>query len=209
MKLYHGTSAKYLPSIREKGLVPRKRRKGNWTGTIESNPRAVYLTNAYPLYFANAAHKDHNALLILEVDIDNLNCNKLAPDEDFLEQASRHLDIVPSKIKDMVARTRWFRKRALTEFQHEWQKSVDNLGTCCYYGNIPFSCVTRYALIDPRAPIQRLSDPTITILNYRIMGGYYRNLVSKIFNDPLTDDVYTPLQLFETVPTTGIQVTEV
>lgn len=213
MKLYHGTSSRYLPSIKENGLKPRKKSKGNWTGTITSNPNAVYLTNAYPLHFAGAACRGQDSILILEVDTTELNPFLFAPDEDFLEQASRSLDIKGLKDTDMASRTKWFRKRALTQFQHEWQKSIDHLGTCCYYGTIPFESVTRYAVLARKSPPKFMSDPTITLINYKIMGGFYRNLIRRIFDDPLdqTDQEgfeFMHMQL-SNVPRTGIEVIEV
>src|SRR5713226_8459285 len=88
MKLYHGTTERYLNSILKIGISPRRRRKSNWN--VKSNPRAVYLTNVYALHFANAARASGEAALILEIDTDDLNSTLLAPDEDYLEQVSHY-----------------------------------------------------------------------------------------------------------------------
>jgi hypothetical protein len=209
MKLYHGTSIKRLPLILEEGVKPRGKKKGNWSTTITSNPRAVYLTTAYPLYFANAASKGSDASVIFEIDTDLLDHWLLAPDEDFLEQATRGSPQFASITnKNMIERTKWFRKRAFTKFQHEWQRSLNGLGTCCYYSEINPESITRYATIERKAPIQRLSDPSISIVNFKLLGGFYRNLVSKIFNYPITEKNIAPLfdKWLEQVDRKGISV---
>ena len=184
--LYHGTRASALPSILADGLRPRAARRGNWKHSVESNPQAVYLTNAYPLYFAaSAARQKDAALLILELSGGALDLELMAPDEDFLEQATRGSPNFAAAGGDMKARTRWFRRRALRDFSHYWRDSLRHLGTCTCYGRVPAQAVTRYAVVPIRHPLVRASDPTITLMNYKIMGGYYRQLVRHIFGDPL------------------------
>jgi hypothetical protein len=51
MKLYHGCSANDLLSIMTNGLCPRSDKKSNWKKN-PSRPDMVYLTVAYPFYFA-------------------------------------------------------------------------------------------------------------------------------------------------------------
>jgi hypothetical protein len=92
MKLYHGTAERHLPAILRDGLKPRGKRKGNWSHSIESNADAIYLTNAYALYFAHSATdpKDNgDRSVVLEIDTSKLDSFWLVPDEDWLEQVSR------------------------------------------------------------------------------------------------------------------------
>jgi len=181
--LYHGTHSGALPSIRAAGLRPRATRRGNWSHSVESNSRAVYLTDAYPLYFATHAASDRKDRkpMILEIAVDALNQSRLAPDEDFLEQGSRTLIEVGPRGVDMAERTRWFRRRALSDFSHLWRDSIAHLGTCAYYGTIPPEAITRWAIIPPRHKIIFMCDPIISLMNYKILGEYYRALTGRIF----------------------------
>ena len=185
--LYHGTRAGALSTILAGGLVPRRDRgvEGNWRHSIESNSRAVYLTDAYPLHFAGSAARVGEPLLIFEVVVQKLHPFSLAPDEDFLEQATRGNDNFAAAGDDMKTRTRWFRHCALTEFASHWQDSLRGLGTCTYFGIIPPAAISRWAVVPASCPLVRMSDPTITLMNYQILGGYYRQLVRRIFGDPV------------------------
>jgi len=113
----------------------------------------------------------------------------------------------------MKERTKWFRKRALSTYQPSWKVSLSGMGTCCFYGNIPLDTIIRYATIEPLAPIQRASDPTITVTNYQILGWHYRNIVKRIFDDPNYEDCQPGFESYsqnlKNTKRTGIQVKEV
>jgi hypothetical protein len=89
MILYHGTSERHLHAIQRHGLLPRRMTgESNWSGKVASKKGFVYLTDAYPVYFAvgpalgaECAPAD---LLILKVDVDE---DRLYPDEDFIAWA--------------------------------------------------------------------------------------------------------------------------
>jgi hypothetical protein len=51
MRFYHGTSARRLTTILKDGIRPRLKTASNWE-KMPSRPDMVYLTVAYPLYFA-------------------------------------------------------------------------------------------------------------------------------------------------------------
>ena len=209
MKLYHGTYEANLDSILKHGLRPRGKKSGNWKHTVESNSKAVYLTNAYVFHFAQSAKKHRDGkLVVLEIDCNMLNPFLFAPDEYFLEQATRKDQQFVQG--DMVKRTRWFRKHALTNFQLAWKQSLEGMGTCCYHGNIPPEAITRYATVSADASIILLSDPCITPLNYAIMGGFYRDMVHKIFDDPCNekyDECFASYhENLKKVPREGIEV---
>lgn len=178
MKLYHGTSAKHLESILGKGIQPRGRRKGNWK-EFPSRKDMVYLTNAYAPFFAVQSSEDHKAL-ILELDLDRLDMDKIYPDEDFIAQAlamqtKRPLDVVHDEIRE-----------TLENFQHHSMDSLNALGNCSHKGRIPASAITRYCLVDfekrPDLAIMSM-DPSISIMNYRFCGGKYRSVISWLFGD--------------------------
>lgn len=194
-RLYHGTTEAAVSDILKNGIKPRGKKSGNWKHSIESNPNAVYLTDSYAIYFAGNATdlEKGERLAIIEIDTDRLKILSFAPDEDFLEQATRkkagpHLAPID---KPMKYRTRWYRRRTQNYYIH-WMDSLKHLGTCTYYGNIPPSAITRIAFIEPDAyfglVIGAGIDPYITVENYSIMGAKYRNSVKKLFGDPLETD---------------------
>src|SRR5438552_8020447 len=123
MLLYHGTSELHLEKILKKGITPRSHRKdriGNWKHTITSNSKAVYLTNAYGVFYAQSALNKKERLVVIEINSDLLLPWKFTPDEDCLEQTSRKQSIVEdnngsvcTSEMTMKQRTRWFRQRLL------------------------------------------------------------------------------------------------
>ena len=89
MILYHGTSERHLHAIQRHGLLPRRiTGESNWSGNVASKEEFVYLTDAYPVYFAVgpalAAEDAPADLLILKVEVDE---DRLYPDEDFIAWA--------------------------------------------------------------------------------------------------------------------------
>lgn len=85
MILYHGTSTQFLPRILKEGLLPREvtRMASHWEGDVESKPDLVYLTTAYPVYFAIQACEEPYNPVVLQVSV---SMKSLYPDEDFLAQ---------------------------------------------------------------------------------------------------------------------------
>lgn len=122
MVLYHGTSTKHLPRILKEGLLPRSKskNKGNWEGEIQSKPNLVYLTTAYPVYFAMCAASEpldqlgesplHVAivkkpqdLVVLKVEVED---SDLYPDEDFIaRQLHRQGDYPSLKLPEVIKLT--------------------------------------------------------------------------------------------------------
>lgn len=189
--MYHGTSARHLKRILREGLKPRARRKGNWKHSIDSSSKAIYLTQAYSLYYSLCAcklDKKDNTGLILEIDSTKLNPFKFCPDEDFMEQATReHLifkvmrDALPEE-KRMYGMTEHFRDN-LESYSEYWQLSLEHLGNCCHMGAIPLEAVSRYAVLPDIVDWVAFSDPTITLMNFRVMGDYYKALSAMVFGD--------------------------
>ena len=185
MKLYHGTSSRLLQDILAKGIRPRGRRAGNWTD-YPSRSDMVYLTTAYPLYFAiHAARKDEKSL-ILEIDTNLLDETKLYPDEDFLALVTihHHPEMILSTAHNYI-------RRRLGQWQHLWATSIEGMGNCCYKGIIPPGAITRYCLFDStRTTIAMMGmDPSISILNYTFCKHKYFGLVAWLFGDqPILPD---------------------
>jgi hypothetical protein len=190
MLLYHGTAAKNVPDILAHGIRPRGKRKGNWDHSVLSRRDAVYLSDAYPIYFAGIAAKDKDDLAVVEVDTTHLAPFALVPDEDYLEQATRSGNGPAPIDKPMAFRTRWYRQR-LGGFSQYWKDSVEGLGNAAYLGTVPTSAITRVATLDHDTYIKLIldgMDPMISLLNYRLMGTKYRNYVHWLFGDELEPD---------------------
>jgi hypothetical protein len=182
--LYHGTSQSIAQKVQKSGLKPRGLRKSNWE--TASNPEAIYLTKAYAVHFAiSAMRKRDKMAAIIEVNMDELDTFNLAPDEDYLEQVTRSEEGLSKIIgsDDMTQRTLWFRQRALGDFSHLYEDSLTGLGNCAYYGGIPLEAIKRIAYIPINHKLIYASDPTITLMNYAIMGPYYRNLMRYVFGE--------------------------
>lgn len=179
--LYHGTSERHVESILKAGLSPRgSKLPGNWEHTIKSNERAVYLTDAYGLYFAWAASDDDARLAVIEVDSDTLDLDRLCADEDVIEQANRNRDELPAKWT-MERRNIYYRNRMRN---YCWKRSLELMGTCAHIGKVKTSAIKRIALVDKRTyygMMMRGHDPSISIMNYRIIGDRYRAVMTWLF----------------------------
>jgi len=181
LRLYHGTSSTHLDRILTHGIAPRRvsRTRTNWQAA-PSHHEMVYLTSAYPLYFAAAALTPHaaSALLVLDVAVDELDEALLYPDEDFLTS------VLVAQRQASLAQAKRETKRLLQAKRHLWRNSLAALGTCCFRGTIPAHALIRYALIDQRQRVHLVFEamqPSITPTNYRLMGDYYRQFLAWIF----------------------------
>lgn len=178
MKIYHGTSSQYLEKILRKGLIPRGRRKGNFK-QAPSHPQMVYLSIAYPFYFAIGATQGKHKPIVLEVETDYLDAYNLYPDEDFLHDVLQHQrKPIPKSLRD-----------DLPSYQHHWRDSLNALGNCCHHGVIQPTAITRYCVFDPsqRVPLTSLMlDPSISIMNFSICKTKYCGLVEWMFGDRAT-----------------------
>lgn len=191
MKLYHGTTIKKLTRIMKIGLEPRRSRTGNWKhNNAPSRTDCVYMTNAYAIFFAlNASNVASEDPCVLEIDTLKLKLSCLLPDEDFLEQATRGMGDAPLDWP-MLKRTAWYRAR-LEQFSSFWEKSLKHLGNCSYKGTIPVEAITRIAVIDQTDQAEfcwQALDPSITLMNYHIVGTKYRGMTKWLFGDDMGED---------------------
>lgn len=181
MKVYHGTTIERWASISKKGLVPRGRKKSNWTHA--SHPDMVYLSNAYAPFFGFV--ENTQAVVVIEVDLSRLP-GLLLPDEDALAQGAD-----PHDGLSLSTRTRMLRDSlhsfAYTDYDYRWSLKV--LGTCCHEGTIPPSCFERVAFVDAgieKELAYRYLDTSIAVMNFAILGDYWKNVIKTIFGDPTT-----------------------
>ena len=184
MKLYHGTSERYLQKILTNGLQPRGGRgDGNWE-KCPSRSDCVYLTVAYAPYYGYFTANGEERIVTIEVDSNVLDRGSLLPDEDFLAQASKK-DAIPGET--LEERTIWVRDRLHT-FADYQEMSLNGLGNCCYRGAIPLEAITRIAIAAPDKTSNlclMAADPTITIMNFALMQDVYQNLTRAFAGYPV------------------------
>ncbi len=173
--LYHGTTAQALDSIRSEGLKPRREtgRESNWSGLLQSKPDFVYLTDAYPVYYAFAAAQGGDDLLILKVEVDQA---RLYPDEDFVAFAisGSHGQHSP----ELIARI------DPTDHRDWWQDSLALNGVVCTT-SIPAEEILDHRIIrrnDTPAILSLGGDAMPTPLNYRFHGDLYRRCIACLFD---------------------------
>jgi hypothetical protein len=138
----------------------------------------VYLTTAYPFYFALNTRGLGRAM-VLEIESDELNEELFFPDEDFVVQGLALNKMNFEQIHDDV-------RANLEVYQQHWKLSIEKLGNCCYKGNIHAAAIKRVCFFDPEArPLiaHAMLEPTISIINYHLFQATYRSLVAWMFGD--------------------------
>ena len=85
MKIYHGTSSANVDKILLNGITPRGDTESHWDRYPSRND-LVYLSTAYPFYFACVAAQVDEISAVFEVDTDLLDTEWMLPDEDFIAQ---------------------------------------------------------------------------------------------------------------------------
>lgn len=210
MRLYHGTSTAALGGILRGGIHARGKRKTEWDRDgFPSKDFLVYLTTAYPLFFAqNAAQNRHGSWpMVVEVESAGLS---LLPDEDFVGQVlwdGKRTGLKlhrrfgnPSTLQELNATIdpRWYTD------QHG-RESLESLGTCAVEHRVPLEAITRIAVLNPvesRSILFRAMDPAISILNFKTVGPNYRELVALVMDGTPLPDLH--VQALPDTPTTAV-----
>jgi len=178
MFLYHGTTESSLADIQKDGIHPREERESQWS-KFPSRSDMVYLTTAYPFYFAHGTRKVEDArLCAIEIDSNRLSPWRFHPDEDFIT-------LVLMKRKKMsLDRAHGVVQKRFAKFQGHWKDSIKGLGNVAYRGVISPKAITRICLFDAQTRPNlwlAFADPTITLTNYSICGARYRGMVEWMF----------------------------
>lgn len=184
----HGTSSKYVKKILKNGIVPRNTSglKSNWEA-YASKEDMVYLSTAYPFYFANSTCEGDEMPAIFQIDLSKLNKKKFFPDEDFIAQAlSQQMNVSIDKIHFEV-------RDNLKLYKKYWKASLKGLGNMAYAGTIPVEAIIRYAVVDrkKRPGLSMFMDPSISGINFALMGGTYQRFTNWILG---LEKEFPPLQ---------------
>ena len=171
MILYHGTSARALPSILRQGIRPRKAgRKGNWPGIISSYGN-VYLSQTFALWYC--LQFDEGALI--KIDASGLDFSCWHPDEDFIFKiAKRDGDKITNKEAKQIASNR----------PDLAMLSLDHHGTIAYKGCIPKEAIIDHVLTpDPTKIIMGGYDPVVGLGAHKFLGHIYRRAHEELFEE--------------------------
>jgi len=169
----------------------------------------VYLTDIYGPYFAMCA-TTASKCAIVEVDMDRLVPQRLAPDEDFLEQATRKQD--GDCYGDMQERTLHYKALTIRN-RHLAMDSLKHLGTIGHIGTVPKRAITRIALFNTHRPVHpaviMTGEPSVTIQNHKFCHKKYQNLTRWFFQDEeLNLNIGIPQDLAETMGITAYKIPE-
>ena len=92
---------------------------------------------------------------------------------------------------------------ALLNNHRFWRPSIMYLGNCSYWGVVFPEQFTRYVVVDPvehASVLLDFFDPTLTPLNFKHRGDYYRKAVAWLFGDaiehPALDEQMIHLERF-------------
>jgi hypothetical protein len=118
----------------------------------------VYVTSAYPFYFAmhtSADLDDQAEPLVIEIDSTRLNRHLLYPDEDFVaqfvaEQTGKPIEEIHGDITADLVDISTSCQDTSGKPAQTWEASLAALATCCYRGVIPRRAMTRYCVFNWR-----------------------------------------------------------
>lgn len=155
IELYHGTSKENADLILKEGFKDRvEANKRNWDGRILSQAGFVYLSRVYPFFYgSNASPDNEKEASVLKVVVDTKN---LYPDEDVLRHAGIEGDI------------------DLEDYKHHGKLSLKALGNIAVRPEHIEKILGRkdFNVFE----MAMYSDPSMSPINYKIMGGYYKKL---------------------------------
>lgn len=171
MTLYHGTSSNRLDAILRDGILPQKEDYGNWGNTVPSKNGLIYLSECYALHFAGAACNNWGGVpVVFMVDIP---FERLYPDEDGLAQY-----YVMEHGGDLMEVTRNLNPLNL---KYLTKQSLNLIGNCSCT-NVWKTEIIAYVRFHEAGSLIRYTDASISILNYHVLGRYYRDMHRWLFD---------------------------
>jgi len=157
--LYHGTTKESAKQIEKEGFIYGK--KYNWEGVIQSKKDFIYLSTAYAPYYAMAAKSNSNNRAIIKVVVNKYD---IYPDEDFITYIYK----IPSQ------------KINIKDYKELAFDSLNYLGNIAIRPDkIKIIGITYFNAKN----LLMVCDPSITPINYKFMGDYYRGLTEWIYQD--------------------------
>ncbi len=158
--LYHGTSEDNAKKIEKEGFVTDK--SYNWD--IKSKPGFLYLSQAYGPFYAMSHNT--NKLALIKVEVDSKDCY---PEDDFLMW---YMLKKPKYTQDDLD------KINLENHKFLWRESLKYIGNVAVKPDKVKVLGIRY--FDGKNLLFKC-DPSITPINFKIMGEYYKQLSEWIY----------------------------
>lgn len=185
MILHHGTSLTRAREAALEGLLPRKFSGKNSLPHTPAHPLCVYMSDTYPLYFAENARRQDNDdfAVVISIDTAVLDEADLLPDEDVLEQINRGVDGLPASWT-ASERTLHYR-RSLAEYANSegWQESLKLLGTCALQGSVPPQAFVSLAVVDRQAQKKLMmwaTDFSVSLAHFRSAADAQKVLTQRV-----------------------------
>lgn len=176
MKLFHGTSTKYLDSILRDGIQPRTATGVDASDRFESGadflsaPNHVYLSRDSARYAISTPFADNDpgdndldgrapvtyAPTLIEVDTARLDESNFRPDEDWLARLTYRLNCADrGQALDLHTPEGWEALRQLqyeicddmTPNAHLWELCLENCGSVAHRGAIPPDAISRVSVL--------------------------------------------------------------
>ncbi len=152
LRLYHGTSAAYVPEILKRGLLPRSSSLQNNFGSqdLASIAEHIYLGTKEFLFYsvvAATASSELHRLAVVEVELDFLDFDKLHPNEDTIWSFLRSEGVPEFQTMHPVPAI----KRCIPlvfENQCLWYELLLRLFSVAHKGRIPISAIHRVSVFE-------------------------------------------------------------
>jgi len=164
MMLYHGTSTRFLKSILENGLTPRRdNQNNNWKNqpAVQSKLDRVYLTKSwgYALFYSQQACSidlQNDCAVIIEV---SMNLHELEQDDD-VENIG---------------------KRKIPNFRTDGAGSLRVMGTCAHIGKIPTSRIHRIFILYDHSYVMNFAQDGFSPQGYLVQDSIKSTHDAKIW----------------------------
>mgnify|MGYP001570346084 CR=1 FL=1 len=161
MILYHGTSEKNAQRIMVDGF--QIDRKYNWK--VKSKAGLIYLSLAYAPFYAGCVKGAGIRGALIQVEV---NEETLYPDEDYIMYTLGFPVYTQEQLNALD----------LEHFKSLYKVSLQYLGNACAKPEDIKILGVRYFSMER---LLLVSDPTITPINFMIMGTYYQELTKWIY----------------------------
>jgi len=193
MRYFHGTTENCLNSIEKHGLIPRGKRKGVWKEFPSATDR-VYLTTAYAIYYATAAativkQRNGKKLRGVVIEVDPYPGNFVADEDALAQQRWMDEEFLWLNELSLEDRTAFWRNNAPDYPGMAWW-SQEALGTFAHMGKIPPSQIKKVVTFDITEDHLFGHDPSITLMNYKMLGGRYEAALQLFVDSDGKDGIY-------------------